>query len=167
MAAPKRSRAQRAADFILIEELSLKGKSETQIAEAVSDVRPYTLSRQQIGYDLRKLAKKWQAEAVGTLDEFKAKALAEVRQLQLEYWQAWERSCQDAETETRKQRLAGEGEVKEMTKVTKGQAGDKRFLDGVQWCIERRCKILGIDAPNKTDLTSDGKAITFHVVYEE
>lgn len=28
--------------------------------------------------------------------------------------------------------------------------GDTKFLAGVQWCIERRCKLLGLDAPSKS-----------------
>ena len=92
-------------------------------------------------------------------DEARAQELAKVDLLELEYWQAWQRSCQDAETETLRQRQTTDGKVNDFSKVTKGQAGDKRFLDGVQWCIERRCKILGIDAPSKTDLTSGGQAL--------
>lgn len=28
--------------------------------------------------------------------------------------------------------------------------GDTKFLAGVQWCIDRRCKLLGLDAPSKS-----------------
>ncbi|MHC4984512.1 MAG: hypothetical protein ACYTF6_15275, partial [Planctomycetota bacterium] len=71
-----------------------------------------------------------------------------------------ERSCEDAESST----LKTKGKVQKhqdsdgrfvaeqpavVAKARKGQAGDPRFLAGVQWCIERRCKILGLDAPTK------------------
>ncbi len=161
MAAPKRSTAQRAADLVIIESLALIGKTEIEIADALAGEeykRPYTLSRQQIGYDLRKLAKMWEAEAVANLDKHKALALAEVRHLQREYWKAWERSCKDAET------LRQEGSSEKpsrVVKTSKGQAGDPRFLAGVQWCIERRCKIIGVDAP--TELKHSG-SIRFDAV---
>jgi hypothetical protein len=35
------------------------------------------------------------------------------------------------------------------TKRREGQVGDPRYLDGVLKCIDRRCAILGIDAPKK------------------
>jgi hypothetical protein len=147
----KRTRLEINRDRRQTAEWYLKGWTQQQIADAISDdpERHYTLSRVQISNDLAAIRKDWQASAVRNFDEAQAQELAKVDLLELEYWQAWERSCQDAETRTRKQRLADEGEVKEITKVTKGQAGDKRFLDGVQWCIERRCKILGLDAPQK------------------
>ena len=36
-----------------------------------------------------------------------------------------------------------------------GQAGDPRFLDGVLKCVERRCSILGLDAPKQFKLDWD------------
>jgi hypothetical protein len=45
-----------------------------------------------------------------------------------------------------------------------GQIGDPRFLAGVQWCINKRCEILGLDAPAKFAPTDvDGKT-TFEFV---
>jgi hypothetical protein len=117
---------------------------------------------------LGELEKRWRGASQVEVEQAKGEVLDETAQLKREYYDAWQRSCEDAETETKRQRQAGEGnEVKEMMKVTKAQAGDPRFLQGVQWCIERRCKLLGIDAPQKTDLTSDGKAVTFNVVYKD
>ena len=50
-------------------------------------------------------------------------------------------------------------------KTSMGQAGDPRFLAGVQWCIERRCKIIGIDAPTKSELTgAGGKPLTVEYI---
>ena len=48
--------------------------------------------------------------------------------------------------------------------VAKGNQG---AVDRVLRIMERRAKLLGLDKPSKTDLTSDGKAVTFHVVYEK
>lgn len=39
--------------------------------------------------------------------------------------------------------------------------GDPRYLAGVQWCIEIRCKLLGIEAPKRVDVTSAGEKIEF------
>ena len=40
----------------------------------------------------------------------------------------------------------------EMTKTSKGQVGNPRFLDGLQWCSEQRLKIFGIYAPTKFEV---------------
>ena len=37
-------------------------------------------------------------------------------------------------------------DLKKSAKVSKGQAGDPRFLERVCWCVEQRCKILGLYA---------------------
>jgi hypothetical protein len=35
---------------------------------------------------------------------------------------------------------------------SEGQAGDPRFLQGVACCIDRRCKLLGLDKPDKVTI---------------
>ena len=38
--------------------------------------------------------------------------------------------------------------LKEVTRIQKWELiGDHRFLEGVQWCINKRCELLGLDAP--------------------
>ena len=47
-----------------------------------------------------------------------------------------------------------------MTMKTEGRIGDPRFLTVLDNCIERRCKILGIEAPKRLDLSSpEGQSI--------
>ena len=147
----QRDAAQIARDRRLASDLYLQGKLQAEIAEALG-VDQSTVSR-----DLAALHRKWLDSALVDFSEAKAQELAKIDRLEREYWRAWERSCEDAETMTQKARA---GRAKEATKVTKGQAGDPRFLAGVQWCIERRCKILGIDAPQRTELTGkDGEPL--------
>ena len=168
--AAKRTVFQRENDLRDIADWYLRGWTQQQIADTLNadPERDYILSRVSITNDLKEIKSRWLTSSLRDFDEARAQELAKIDRLEIEYLDAWQRSCADAETETKRQRQAGEGnEVKEMTKVVKGQAGDPRFLQGVQWCIERRCKILGIDAPSKTDLTSDGKAVTFNVVYKD
>jgi hypothetical protein len=44
-------------------------------------------------------------------------------------------------------------------------AGDPRFLAGIQWCIEQRCKILGLLAAVKNELTGkDGGPVQTEIV---
>jgi len=128
MAKNKRTSAQRALDLALIEKLALRGFTELEIAAALSKQRDYSLSRQQIGYDLIKLTRQWQWEALVDLDDAKARALAELRHLQKTFWNAWFLS-------------AGEGGV-----------GNPRFLRGVLSCLDKKCEILGLNAAKQLDL---------------
>ena len=109
-----------------------------------------------ISYDLKKIQETWRESALIDIDEAKARELAKVDRLEREYWDAWERSCEDAETIRQEGRPPEEGEKgkpEKVVKTSKGQAGDPRFLAGVQWCIERRCKIIGVDAPTEHKLS--------------
>jgi hypothetical protein len=127
-----------------ISELYLKGMLQEEIAAEIGISQP-TVSR-----DLKAIQKVWQKETLFDFNEAKSRELERVDILEREYWQAWERSCEDAETVKQKGK-AGQGKPDNVERTIKGQAGDPRFLQGVQWCIERRCKILGIDAPAKLE----------------
>lgn len=125
-------------------DLYLQGWLQADIAGELG-VDPSTVSR-----DLKVLQGEWLASALLDFNEARAQQLAKIDRLEREYWQAWERSCADAESETRE---GTPDSVDKVKKTRKGQAGDPRFLQGVQWCIERRCKILGVDAPDRHELT--------------
>ncbi len=94
----------------------------------------------------------------GMSNEAKARELAKVDTLEVEYWDAWKRSQQNAEVETTK--MQGSDPDKpgrlEKQKRVEGQVGDPRFLAGVQWCIQKRCEILGVDAPEKQEINQHG-----------
>jgi len=125
-------------------DLYLRGWLQVDIAEELK-IDQSTVSR-----DLSALQEEWINSALVDIDEARAKELAKVDKLEREYWDAWDRSIQDAERETKKAIAVGDKEVKrEATKTTEGQAGDPRFLSGVQWCINKRCEILGLDAPKQ------------------
>jgi len=133
----------------------LSGTVQAEIADQLK-VNQSTISR-----DIKALQAAWLESALIDIDEAKARELAKVDKLEREYWTAWERSCEDAETVRQKGKPGAGGIATEsIEKTSKGQAGDPRFLAGVQWCIERRCKIIGIDAPAKTEHTGrDGGPI--------
>jgi len=146
----RRSASQRAKDRRRTADLYLQGWLQTAIAEEIKT------SQATVSRDLKALQKDWLKSALRDFDKAKSQELAKVDRLEREYWDAWQRSCEDAET------LVKDGtpeKVEKLKRTSKGQAGDPRFLQGVQWCIEKRCKILGIDAPVKTDVTSGGERI--------
>jgi len=151
----RRSSAQRARDRRRISALYMQRRLQVDIADEVG-VSQATVSR-----DLKALQCEWLESALIDFNSAKARELARIDYLELEYWDAWQRSCEDAET------LVKDGtpeKVEKLKRTSKGQAGDPRFLQGVQWCIEKRCKILGIEAPTKLDVTTGGEKIKAYTV---
>jgi len=157
---PRRSKSQLARDRRRIAELYLEGWLQADIAGEVG------LSQSTVSNDLKALHAEWLKSSLIDFDEAKAREIAKVDKLEREYYAAWRRSCEDAETVRQEGKPPEEGEKDQPDKVVrtrKGQAGDPRFLAGVQWCIEKRCKILGIDAPQGLNI---GGAVTLTVVRE-
>lgn len=117
----------------------LRGEYQTDIAER------FGVSQQQISKDLAAIRAAWLASAVRDFDALKAQELAKIDAVEREYWLAWERSKKDKETEYREDSSKGF----KSGKRREGQAGNPAFLAGVLTCIERRCAILGLDAPKR------------------
>lgn len=141
--AKRREPSQIARDRLHISGLYLQGWIQADIADEVG-VDQSTISR-----DLKTLQQEWLDSTLVNFDEAKAKELAKIDHLECEYWSAWQRSQEDAESETTKMVEVQSGKRLEAQTQRKGQAGDPRFLTGVQWCIEQRCKVLGIYAAVK------------------
>jgi hypothetical protein len=170
----KRSKSQKIRDRRLIASLYLKGEYQSDIAAQVG------ISQGQVSKELATLQAEWQVSALVDIKEAKARELAKIDALELEYWTAWKRSQEDAESEnleqigkpqTVKNPETGQPEEKivnaHLKKSTKreGQSGNPAFLRGVEWCINKRCEIIGIDAPKKAELTGkDGEALVITIV---
>jgi len=142
----KRSKSQQERDRRNISSLYLQLKTQSEIAETVG-VNQSTVSR-----TLKSLQKEWQSSSLMDFNEAKARELAKIDHLELVYWDAWERSKKAEETSTTK-RVEGDITRTEAQIQKKDSVGDKKFLDGVQWCIDKRCKILGLDSPDEIDAT--------------
>ena len=94
-------------------------------------------------------------------NEAKAQELAKIDEVERQAWVAWERSQEDAEST----KVVETASDKRYEAQTKGQAGDPRFLDIVMKCVDRRCKILGVDAPVKQQVTgADGGPVGVTIV---
>ena len=141
---PNRADEQRASDREQMRERYLRGETQAMIASALG------VSRQQVQYDLALLQKAWRKSGIRSFDDQKAEQLAKIDELERTYWDAWEASRKDREIATQRQRANGD---KEIMLRKEGSAGDPRFLDGVMTCIERRCKLLGLDAPTRATIT--------------
>ena len=152
MAAPKRTRVQREKDLEQVASLYLRGVKQSEIATQLK------LSQQQISYDLADLQKRWKEAALFNLDEARRRELLKLDELERAYWRAYERSC-EREERTLTQRSGGAGQFALVERKT--SSGDPRYLQGVERCIDRRCKLLGLDAPERRDVTSGGAPVRF------
>lgn len=131
-----------------VAELYLKGWPQHKIAERIK------VNQSQVSRDLKYLSQKWQESALNDIDAIKARELAKIDQLERHYFEGWERSIRKQRIEkTKKTKTGRKAAINETAKEEKEMVGDPRFLDGVLKCIAKRAEILGLDSPQKSELT--------------
>jgi len=160
--AETRTATKRAADRAVIADRYLRGERQADIAAALG------LNQSTVSRDLAALQAEWMARSVEKLDARKAEELARIDALEREYWQAWEASKQPSTKSTQHAVRGDKGQPVPARAVTLTQAreGNPAYLAGVLSCIDRRCKILGIDAPEKRDITSNGETVKFYAGFD-
>lgn len=151
MAEMTRTADQREADRAEVARLYLTGSTQAAIAAQLD------ITQQQVSYDLGVIRKRWRASAARDFDALIDEQLAKVDRVEAEYWAAWERSQREAQASLTR-RTEGEGVTTTAEMRREAQVGNPAFLAGVLACVERRCRLLGLDAPTKIAPTSpDGK----------
>lgn len=125
-----------------------------QTQQAIADY--LELTRQQISYDLKIIFGRWRESATAAVEERKAAELEKINQLERTYWDAWERSLKPKESTRTSSTRAGTDRPDRLQAETRSEQrnGNPSYLAGVQWCIDQRCKILGINAPVKLAATN-------------
>jgi transcriptional regulator with XRE-family HTH domain len=144
MAARKRSPFDREHVLAEVARRYNRRKTQAQIAAALG------VTRQQVGYDLKVLRRRWRAEAHEAYDELSAAEFARIAELEATFWQAWEESKKPKETVTTSKRADGQviATVRMETRY-----GDLTALAGVLGCSDARVALLGLDHP-VVDVTS-------------
>ena len=140
--------------------LYLRGRNQQEIADELG------FTRKTVWDDIKEIRKEWQTQRLDDTEALINRELARLDHLEAEAFDAWERSKQDAEQET----VTDDPEKGQITKhVTTGQTGDPQYLAIILKCCERRCRLLGLDAPAKTeskvDLTVGGPPLTREEMY--
>ena len=141
----------------------LRGEQQYDIGRALG------VSQAQISLDLKVVRELWLASTLRNFDALKSEQLAKIDQIEIAAWQGWERSLQPREVSLTEATEGGEilgddGKPRPKAPSRKasvrreGQAGDPRFLERVQKCIDQRCTILGLNEP--TRLTIQWEALT-------
>ncbi len=120
---------------------------------------PYKIGVQRMGQILKDLNVRWQEANVIKLDFIKNKELAKLDALEDEYWRGWHRSMEDR-METMKMRgMVDNKSVWKKTKKKIKRDGATRYLEGVERCIEKRCRLLGLYAPLRISAAGVGGGI--------
>jgi hypothetical protein len=144
-----------------IANLYLKGLSQADIAAKLG------LSRQQIGYDLKAVRKEWLRSSVMAFNQRKAEELARINRVESEYLAAWEKSKNGRETTTTEQMTTPQGDRTKAAIRKEDEYGDPRYMEGVRWCIQKRCELLGLDDPQRVHLTRE-ETLRLHIdVFQE
>ena len=124
----------------------VRGKVQADIAKELG------VSRQTVTDDLAIIRTRWRESEIRDFDSLRSEQLAKVDTVEAEYWVEWERSKAQATRKTSERRDG----VDRASVTVEDQTGDPRYLQGVERCIERRCKLLGLDAPTRSEVSGPG-----------
>lgn len=117
----------------------LRGEMQSEIA------RSFGVTQQQISQDLKAIRAFWLASAIRDFDAAKAQELAKIDEVERAAWSGWARSQEDKEVSFHETGVKGSRSGSRQ----EGQSGNPAFLTTILTCIERRCAILGLDAPKR------------------
>lgn len=124
----------------------LKGWTQQDIADK------YRVNQATISRDLAAIKDQWIQSAIVDFDSAQARELARIDKLERQYWDAWDRSQEEIKKASQRQKgPKSSPSFTETSQTVEERVGDPRYLSGVQWCIEMRCKLLGLFAPTRTE----------------
>jgi hypothetical protein len=134
-------------------DLYMLGKTLPEIAVELG------VSRQTTWRDWLAVEAEWKSNRLAALDNHIRAQLSKLDRAEHEAWAAWEASKNpDVVTKTVESDGPHGAESRE-ERTERPQTGNPSYLAAIQSCIERRCKLLGLDAPTKiAPVTPDGDA---------
>lgn len=148
MATRKRGKRQRERDLEIIADLYVQGYSQAKIAEQIG------VSREQIKYDIKEIREKWVESQIDNFEAYKAEEIRKINALEREAWEGLRRSIAERKrTRIEDRDSEDKGKTKIRSVTVEERDGDPRFMQIIATCIDRRCKIRGIDAPTKQELS--------------
>ena len=158
MARP-RSKAQRERDRVLVADLYKKGYEQNDIAKVVG------ICQATVSNDIKALIEDWRKSSLIDINDAQQVELMRINKLEVEYWEAWEESKKEFKSSSVKKKGAIPVQNKDGENITvspiettlrnENRCGDPRYLQGIQWCINKRCEILGLDTVKVYPVGSD------------
>lgn len=173
--ANKRTPFQREEDLEIISRLYHDRKTQQEIVDHLSAIRSYVLTRQQISVDIGTLIERLQASQTATLSAQRARELGTVNHVELLALEAFHR-CQKerVRTVTEQRGAPGSGKKAQVVGTRASVTREQSFAAGAQYlqivlqCVKRRCELLGLDAPERTEVSGpNGGPVPIHTTMEE
>lgn len=172
MPVTKRTKEQREADAEVIAKLSRRGYGTKMIAAEIAKIRDYTISYVQVSLDLKKIRAEWSKNALRDINAIKQEELEGLADQERECWAAWEKSKLAEEKQKQRVRTggatgAGAGQLAERSTEKKEQCGDPAFQKLLLEIRDKRAKIMGLNAPERTELSGpDGGPLRIENEYD-
>lgn len=139
---------------IFSDDLAVQARRERVAAMYLQGLTQYEIAEREkinqgnVSRDLQAVRKAWQSSAIRDYDEDVNRELDRIDLLERTYWDAWQRSLSER-TRSRTKRRTGAQPSDEASVEREQRDGNPAYLAGVLSCIEKRCKILGLDAPER------------------
>lgn len=156
MAKKTRNSLQKEVDRCFIAEHKLKGLRISEIARLPEMQH---ISPEQVRLDLKKIEGEWRKESKVFIDEEKKKTLATIDVVMREAFLGYQAS-KDSQLKRIYTGLPTKDNL-EKSIIENNVTGDPRFLSIVLSCIERKCKILKLDAPQEISVLQEPIGIQF------
>ena len=119
--------------------LYLHGVSTTEMAVRVG------LTRRTVQAELVAIRDDWKARTQIDFESAIAQQLDRVDLVEKYAFEGWERSLTRKTVETKQAVRTANGQVDRATVRAETGNGDPAFLARLSWCIEQRCRILGLE----------------------
>ena len=169
----KRTKDQRESDLAFCSNLFLRGYTYREISERLNEGNArrgvgYTITKQMVYWDMQQLLIEWKRERMENIDDYVTQELRKLDKMEVELWEAWERSKTGKLREKNRQnakprKVLEDGDNPEYygyeETTTETSAGNPRFLDLLLNVQQRRAKMLGFDAPIKVEIPGIEKSI--------
>jgi hypothetical protein len=137
---------QRLSDRSKLAGLYLHGVSTTEMAVRVG------LTRRTVQAELVAIRDDWKGRTQIDFESAIAQQLDRVDLVEKYAFEGWERSLTRKTVETKQAMRTVNGQVDRATLRAETGNGDPAFLARMSWCIEQRCRILGLEKPREVTI---------------
>jgi phage terminase large subunit len=146
---PRRSEPEREKNLLQIAEWYFHRVPQLEMVARINASNKVPVTQQTVSKDLKEVHKRWREDSNQLLTERKAIELAKIDYLEQQYLDAWARSTEYDEIAKRHQ---GREYTVLIPRDDRNPMGADKYLKGVQWCVEQRIKIMGLDLLAKMEL---------------
>ena len=141
-----RPTAQRIDDRARIAELYLHRKSSTFIAKVLG------MTRRTVVEEITRMRRDWTDSAPRNYHLGMIQELQRIDLVESYAFDGWERSLTRKTVETKQAVRTVNGQVDRATVRAETGNGDPAYLARMSWCIEQRCRILGLEKPVEVEI---------------